>query len=147
MSDDFDTYIANAIDWAQARLGSTDYALRCLAFVEDAYEQGNHIEIFGGSSAQESADEYGAAENAAAFPALGAFVFYTSAGLVEGERKHWGHVGLHIGAGLVIHAWDKVRVDPYLDVQALTPAPTWTQPRYIGWTPVERIFRGYRRKA
>jgi hypothetical protein len=61
MNSEFETYIANAIRWAQEHLGATDYAGRCLAFVEDAYEKGNHVEIFGGSSAQESADEYGAA--------------------------------------------------------------------------------------
>ena len=60
---DFEIYIANAIRWAQEHLGATNYSGRCLAFVEDAYEKGNHVEIFGGSSAQESADEYGAAQN------------------------------------------------------------------------------------
>lgn len=63
MNEEFETYIANAIHWAQEHLGSTAYAARCLAFVEDAYEEGNHVEIFGGSSAQESADEYEAAQN------------------------------------------------------------------------------------
>ena len=51
MSEDFTTYIANAIHWAQEHLGATDYAGRCLAFAEDAYEESNHVEIFGGSSA------------------------------------------------------------------------------------------------
>ena len=145
MSDDFEHYINQAIAWAQAQIGSTAYPLRCLAFVEDAYELSNAVEIFGGSSAQESADMYGAAENRAADPPLGAFVFYECSGLVDGERQNWGHVGLHVGDGLVIHAWDQVRRDPYLDVEKLSPAPTWTPPRYLGWTPVERIFVGYRR--
>ncbi len=147
MSDDFELYVANAISWAKDRLGSRDYPLRCLAFVEDAYEVSNNVEIFGGSSAQESADIYGAADNRAADPPLGAFVFYECSGLVDGECKNWGHVGLHVGDGLVIHAWDEVRWDPYLDVERLSPAPTWTPPRYLGWTPVERIFVGYRRKS
>ena len=147
MSDEFDHYIANAIMWAKARLGSTEYALFCLSFVEAAYENGNEVEIFGGSSAQESADMYGASANLAVPPALGAFVFYSCSGFVDGERKHWGHVGLYMGEGQVIHAWDQVRIDPYLDVQALTPAASWTQPHYIGWTPIERIFQGYRKKS
>lgn len=147
MDDDFPLYVANAITWAKAHLGSTDYALRCLAFVEDAYEQSNHVEIFGGSSAQESAVEYGAAQNADAPPPLGAFVFYTCGGLVGGEHQDWGHVGLYIGQGQVIHVWDMVRIDTYMDVEKLAPAPAWTQPHYVGWSPVERIFYGYRRKA
>jgi hypothetical protein len=63
MTAEFETYIAHAIHWAQEHLGATEYAGRCLAFVEDAYEEGNQVEIFGGSSAQESADEYSAAQN------------------------------------------------------------------------------------
>jgi hypothetical protein len=146
MSVEFETYIANATRWAQEHIGATEYAGRCLSFVEDAYEKGNHVEIFGGSSAQESADEYGAAQNTGE-PPLGAFVFYECAGPVEDEIKNWGHVGLCIGAGKVIHALDTVRMDHYLDVQDLTPAPGWTRPQFIGWTPIERIFAGYRKKA
>ena len=139
METKFETYTANAIRWAQGHLGSTDYAGRCLAFVEDAYEESNHVEIFGGSSARESADEYAAAQNTGE-PPSGAFVFYDCAGPIKDEIKNWGHVGLHIGEGKVIHAWDKVRIDDYLDVQNLSPAPGWSQPQFIGWAPIERIF-------
>ena len=110
MKTNFEIYIANAIRWAQEHLGATEYATRCLAFVEDAYEESNHVEIFGGSSAQESADEYGAAQNRGE-PPIGAFVFYACAGPVGDEIKNWGHVGLCIGEGKVIHALDKVRID------------------------------------
>ena len=141
----FEGYIANAIQWAQERLGAIDYSGRCLAFVEDAYEESNHVEIFGGSSAQESADEYGAAQNRGE-PPIGAFVFYACEGPVGDEIKDWGHVGLCIGEGKVIHAANTVRTDHYLDVQDLTLASGWTKPRFIGWTPIERIFVGYRKK-
>ena len=146
MNPEFETYIANAIRWAHEHLGAADYAGRCLSFVEDAYEKGNHVEIFGGSSAQESADEYGAAENLGA-PPIGSFVFYGCSGLVNGEPKDWGHVGLCLGDGQVIHAWSTVRIDQYLAVQDLEPAPTWSAPHYLGWTPIERIFVGYRQKT
>jgi hypothetical protein len=144
MPTEFEIYIANAIHWAQEQLGSTEYTTRCLAFVEDAYEESNHIEIFGGSSAQESADEYGAAQHQGE-PPIGAFVFCACADPVEDEIKHWGHVGLCIGEEKVIHAWDKVRIDHYLAVQELTPPPGWTAPQFIGWAPIERIFVGYRK--
>ena len=101
--------VERAIEWALARLGSTDYALRCLAFVEDAYEQANDIEVFGGSSAQESADLYGAAA-ADGRPPAGAFVFFSTTGPVGGVVRDWGHVGLATGDGRVIHAWPTIRI-------------------------------------
>lgn len=144
MTEPFDAYIVAAIRWAEARIGSRDYALRCLAFVEDAYEQANQIELFGGSSATESALEYGASTNVALEPPPGAFVFYACAGLVDGQPRDWGHVGLCCGDGQVLHAWDQVRRDDYRVVETLAPAPTWDAPRFIGWSPVERVLAGYR---
>ncbi len=141
-NDQFDLFVDNAIRWAKTRLNSTEYPFRCLSFVEDAYEQGNQVEIFGGRSAKESADEYEAWKNTAPIP-LGAFVFYDCSGPLKGEYKNWGHVGLSIGHGDVIHAWDSVRIDNYLEIQNLTPGPGWTKPRYTGWAPVERIFQGH----
>ena len=141
MKTEFEIYIENAVQWAQERLGSTDYPTRCLAFVEDAYEDSNRIEIFGGSSAKESADEYAAVQNSGE-PPIGAFVFYDCFGAIDGAYQNWGHVGLHIGEGKVIHAWNTVRIDDYLDVQNLSPALGWTQPQFIGWAPIERIFAG-----
>jgi hypothetical protein len=74
-------------------------------------------------------------------------VFYDCFGPLNGEHKNWGHVSLHIGEGKVIHTWDRVRIDHYLAVQNLTPAPGWTKPKYLGWSPIERIFAGFRKKA
>ncbi len=34
----------NMIRWAESKLGSTEYAGWCLAFIEDALEISNHIE-------------------------------------------------------------------------------------------------------
>ena len=38
----------NMIRWAESKLGSTEYAGWCLAFIEDALEISNNIEVFGG---------------------------------------------------------------------------------------------------
>ena len=46
------------IDWAESKFGSTEYAGWCLAFIEDALEINNHIEIYGGDSAKESCEMY-----------------------------------------------------------------------------------------
>jgi cell wall-associated NlpC family hydrolase len=140
----YQTYIKNAVEWAKERLGSDKYTFLCLAFVEDAYEKSNKIEIFGGSTAKESADEYGVQINSI-IPPPGAFVFYDCSGPIDGLEKNWGHVGLCRGKGRVIHAWDKVREDNYRAIEQLKGAPGWTSPRYIGWAPVERIMQGHRK--
>jgi hypothetical protein len=144
MPAEYDVIIERAIAWARERLGSTDYAFRCLAFVEDAYEQTNQLELFGGDCAKASADDYEAAQNTGAPPA-GAFVFYDCFGTLDDQYRNWGYVGPCLGGEQVIHAWDRVRIDNYLDVQDLVPAPGWTKPFYLGWTPVERLLNGHRR--
>ena len=128
-----------AIRWALAHEGRAEYAGWCLAFIEDAVEKPNDIEIFGGDSARESALMYmdGMQQGE---PAPGAFVFYDCCGIVDGVAYDWGHCGLCIGEGQVIHAWDRIRIDDYFALEQLTPAPGWTQPRYLGWVPLERVL-------
>lgn len=140
-----ESYIENAIDWALDHVGSTDYPLLCLAFVEDAYERANHIEVFGGDSAAESAEQYGTVEEPA-LPPRGTLVFYDCYGTIEGEYRNWGHVGISLGDGNVVHSWKEVRVDPFMDIEKLKPAEGWTPPRYIGWTSVEHFLEGHRKR-
>jgi len=144
--DNFEHYIENAIAWAEEHLGSDGYPFLCLAFVEDAYEISNGIEMFGGSTAKESADEYGTQEMPE-IPPRGAFVFYDCFGTLEGTTKNWGHVGLSLGDGRVIHAWGVVRCDHYREVEELGGAEGWSAPRYIGWTPVARVLQDYHVKG
>lgn len=134
--------VERAVAWALQREGSTDYALRCLAFVEDAYEQANQIEVFGGDSARESADLYGV-EGSAGEPPAGAFVFFSTTGTIDGVTRDWGHVGLATGDGRMVHTWPEVRVDQIVDVPSL-PSGTWTAPRYLGFAPPSRILEGHR---
>jgi cell wall-associated NlpC family hydrolase len=135
-------YVEGAIAWALDKVGVADYTALCYAFVEDAYELGNGIVLDGlGRTAKEAADAYGAAENQGV-PPRGAYVFYSCFGTLKGEYRDWGHVGLSLGGGQVIHAWDRVRIDDVLGVEELVPAPGFEKPRYIGWTPVEKILRG-----
>ena len=131
----------HAREWALRQLGSEAYPYLCLAFVEDAYEMGNAIEIFGGSTAKESADLYGVKQDGD--PPFGSFVFYDCIGSINGERKNWGHVGLAIGEGLVVHAWKEVRIDPYMAVEDLPAGGDWEQPKYIGYAPPETILKGH----
>lgn len=133
----------NAIDWALERLGSPAYATRCLAFVEDAIERSNGVEVFGGDDAAESAAFYGA-DSRTTPPPRGALAFYESVGELFGERRDWGHVGIGLGGGQVVHAWDRVRIDDYSALPSLTPARGWEALRWVGWVPMERVLEGSR---
>lgn len=131
--------VNNAIAWAEAHLGSKAYNGMCLSFIEDAVEESNHLELWGGSSAAESASLYHAEEHTGV-PDKGAFVFYRCSGMADGEKVDWGHCGLCIGDGRIIHAYGEVRVDDYLAVEKLTPPPTWEPNAYIGWAPLETVL-------
>ncbi|WP_395447166.1 hypothetical protein ACHMW7_19420 [Aminobacter sp. UC22_36] len=76
-------------------------------------------------------------------PPRGSFVFFDMTGELFDVRTNYGHVGLCLGDGRIVHAWDEVRIDDIRAVEALEPAEGWTQPRYIGWAPVERILQGH----
>ena len=141
MDTDVPQMAENAIAWAKAHLDSTAYATRCLAFVEDAIERSNNLEMFGGDYAAESAQMYGAAHNIGE-PPRGALVFYDGEGVIFGGRRNWGHVGLSLGDGTLIHAWDRVRIDPYGTLESLTPAPGWGPLRRAGWVTLSRALEG-----
>ncbi|MCR5794647.1 MAG: hypothetical protein K6G61_04795 [Solobacterium sp.] len=128
----------NMIRWAESRLGSTEYAGWCLAFIEDALEISNHIEIYGGDSAKESCELYRDALRDG-IPERGAFVFYDCLCLSEEGPVNWGHCGISLGDGRLIHAWDRVRTDDYRMVEQMT-AFTGDHPRYSGWVPITRVL-------
>ncbi len=140
MASTTESYIEGALAWALGRLGSKEYPMLCYAFLEDAYELGNNIELDGqGCTAKEAADAYGAQPG---LPPRGSYVFYDCFGTIRDEYRNWGHIGLSLGDGRVIHAWDTVRVDDTLAVEQLAPAPGWSAPSYLGWAPAERILEG-----
>jgi cell wall-associated NlpC family hydrolase len=139
--------VGAAIAWALARVGAASYASRCLSFVEDAFERSNQIEIFGGATAAESAMLYGVQPyESDAPPPPGAFVFYAWRGAIDGVDGDWGHVGLSLGVGRLVHAWNVVRVDEVHAVTRLMSTAGTEAPRLIGWTPVDRILEGHRRR-
>ncbi len=140
---DYCDIIEKAVRWAVSQTGSRDYPGKCLAFVEDAVEKGNAMEIFGGSTAMESALLYGWVTEG--LPPQGAFVFYKASGTLNGVEKNWGHVGLSLGEGRVIHSWGEVRVDDYREIEKLHMAG-WTDPEYLGWTPPGRYLANAVRK-
>jgi cell wall-associated NlpC family hydrolase len=138
--------VERAIAWAMERVGSADYALRCLSFVEDAYERPNDIEVFGGDSATESADRYAVRSSTGPAPA-GAFVFFDCSGPIEGVVRDWGHVGLALGDGRMVHAWGRVGVDVIGSTLDLPASNGWSAPVYVGWAAPRRIVDGARQRS
>ncbi len=131
--------VEGAVRWALARLGDAGFRGRCYAFLEDAYEHGNGLVLDGqGRSAREAADAYGCRKDGP--PPRGAYVFFDCLCEVDGERRNWGHMGLSLGDGRIVHAWDVVRVERLEEVEQLDVPPGWTRPAYLGWAPVERIL-------
>lgn len=102
--------------------------------------------MFGGSSAAESARLYGV-RGAEGNAPRGAMVFYASHGSIQGRVGEWGHVGLSLGDGQVVHAWDEVRIDPVVAVELLERGDGWSAPRLLGWVPPQRFLRGWRTRA
>ena len=109
-----------------------------MSFIEDALEISNDIEIFGGDCAKESFELYKDAVRAGN-PERGAFVFYDCMCLSGEDPVNWGHCGISLGDGKVIHAWDVIREDDYLDIENMT-AVSGDHPKYLGWIPVERVM-------
>lgn len=138
MSNTLTEMINNMISWAMDHLGDRRYAGWCLSFIEDALEISNDIEIFGGDCARESCEMYHDAL-CTGVPEKGAFVFYDCMCESEEGPVNWGHCGIALDDGKIIHAWDQVRIDDYLDMEKLT-ALTGDHPKYIGWVPVTRVL-------
>lgn len=130
--------IENMIRWAEEKVGSLQYAGWCLSFIEDALEISNHIEIFGGDCAKESCEMYYDAIQTG-MPERGAFVFYDCMCPGEDGLVNWGHCGISLGEGRVIHAWDTVRIDDFMQIECLTFI-MGEHPRYIGWVPFKRVL-------
>jgi len=130
--------IENMIRWAEEKLGERKYAGWCLSFIEDALEISNGIEIFGGDSAKESAELYSDAMKSG-LPPRGAFVFYDCMCMSQDGPVNWGHCGISLGDGKVIHAWDVVRIDDYLELEKMK-ATSGDHPRYIGWVSIDRVL-------
>ena len=130
--------IENMINWAQEKLGNTQYAGWCLAFIEDALEISNDMAIFGGDCAKESCEMYYDAIQTG-IPERGAFVFYDCLCPGEDGIVNWGHCGISLGEGQVIHAWETVRVDDFRQIENLTSG-IGEHPKYIGWVPLKRVL-------
>ncbi len=129
--------IEGAIAWSQnpKRTPSREggYTYRCLGFVEDAYRYGGGVYVpFRYRCAKDAADSLvpKKLEVGAAPPPRGALVFYSWKGTVEGEYRDWGHVGISLGSGRLIHHTHKLQTEAI--GETLAPIEGFA-PQYIGW--------------
>lgn len=132
-----DTMKENMIQWATEHLGRQEYIGWCLSFVEDAIEESNGIEIFGGDSAKESCLLYRDALRTDP-PECGSVVFYDCLCHTPEGVMDWGHCGIALEDGSVIHAWNRIRIDNYLAIEELSSYGE--HPKYLGWVPLTRIL-------
>lgn len=116
--------IEGAISWAYARknAGDTSYSYYCLKFVGDAWSsqkvgnKGYSYATLAGNDMIKHTDKN---------PPRGAVVFWDWYGTVDGVYKNWGHVGIALGNGSVIHAdYNGIRVTG-LDIDSSR--------KYRGW--------------
>ena len=117
-----DPRIKEAIKWSFDHLNSGDYPFLCLSFVKKAYDIKdlyNQVK-YTFEYAKEAAEKTGAAANKGKPIPRGSYVYFDWYGIVDGIYDNWGHVGIALGDGQIIHAYGEVRVDkisemPYLD--------------------------------
>ena len=61
-------------------------------------------------------------------------------GPANGGLENLGHCGISLEDGKVIHAWNEVRIDSYLDIENMSSI-NGNKPKYIGWVPIDRILK------
>ena len=101
--------VEEAIAWATAQKGKTDWSGLCLKFVREAFKG----ELLDGWTSAEAARRK--LESEGKFyswvncwnPPRGALIFFSALG----EYKSFGHVGIYLGDQGVVHSYGKVRTD------------------------------------
>jgi len=142
-----DERIDKALNWAFSKLGSTEYKYECLSFVEDAYANAgsdprNNIPIpeDTGFRYAKYVAEFLNTKIGTKIPPRGAWMFYDWTGWIDlnengvkdsGEIRNWGHVGISLGDGNVIHALGKVQTNSAEEMEEISIQGE--KLRYIGW--------------
>ncbi|MDD4652348.1 MAG: cell wall hydrolase [Methanothrix sp.] len=137
--DDFEIWSNDSIRWAEAHLQDPfyDYSKNvglCMRFVACAYKQ--DANVLAGGNVDEIADklkplygqeidpkEYDKNPNQWDQVPTGALIFYSGKG-----SNSFGHVGIHLGKGKVIHAYEFVMVNKISELPSKSLIG-----KYIGW--------------
>ena len=112
---------SGAVQWALKQQGRTDYYFWCLRFVANAFG----APYAGYNTAQQAANALGTRDRgrSAARAPYGALVFFRYVGR---DGVSYGHVGISLGDGRMVHAVETVRVD-HID------SSTYWRSNYLGW--------------
>lgn len=124
VSGNMDPRAPGVITWAKAQLGRTDYKGYCQRFVHHAYGKS-----YGYASAKACYNDIGRKDtiaNLSKVP-IGSLVFFDS-------HPQYGHVGIYIGNGQVIHGVSTVRIE--------TMTTGWLARDYQGWAPAPSSWPG-----
>lgn len=125
VSGNMDPRAPGVIAWAKAQLGRTDYNGWCQKFVHNAYGRS-----YGYASAKACYNDIGRKDsigNLGNVP-VGSLVFFDG-------HPQYGHVGIYIGDGKVIHGVATVRIE---DMRT-----GWLGKSYLGWAPAPASWPGH----
>jgi PKD repeat protein len=133
---DFDNWAETAISWAQQRIGSEKWWNYCLRFVANAFMQ-EEDKPAGWNSALEAARDYVNFDRLNQMPygwrmaPRGAIIFFDKEG-----ANQYGHVGIYLGNGSIIHAYGTVQVST---IEEALGKPDIGQ--YLGWSYPPEVWR------
>lgn len=139
---DFETWAETAIEWAQNNLGSDHWYELCLRFTANAFMQqgeppseipeGIWTSALDAINGDEDYDLILKDPDSWNNAPRGALIFFSKT-----EENQFGHVGIYLGDGRIIHSYGKVRIDDVEQVGELDRGRLIGS--YLGWTyPPER---------
>ena len=114
--------VEKVISWALSKQGNKSYAYLCQKFVADAYSQ--VAPRVSKETAKQAANAW-CTHPGDKNPPRGATVYYNWYGKVDGVYANYGHVGIALGDGRVIHAYGNSGVVISNKIDFMTG--------YIGW--------------
>jgi len=127
--------VNKVIDWAENQKDKTNWYGYCTAFVQDSFKT---YFRFGSANALMN---YLIGSNLfcsdkSVIPPTGTLVFFSA---IEPYKKY-GHVGISVGDGKVIHSYDKVRTDSINTIENLNYIDS-----YLGWAypPKEWFYQKF----
>jgi parallel beta-helix repeat protein len=121
----FSYWAEAAINWAEQRLGRSDWSGLCMRFVANAFMQEEGKEA--GYNAIDGAREFYRFDQEPGGwlqAPKGALIFFDKDGTNE-----YGHVGIYLGNGSIIHAYGTVKVNTVEEAIAKPDVG-----RYLGWS-------------
>jgi len=128
----FSYWAEAAIKWAEQRLGRSDWSGLCMRFVANAFMQEEGREA--GYNAIDGAREFyrfNQEPNGWLQAPKGALIFFDREG-----GNEYGHVGICLGNGSIIHAYGAVKVDTVEEAIAKPDIG-----RYLGWSYPPETWR------